>query len=111
MTRSIKLSNGQYWEKFGDASKHFTEMLGRYAIGDEVTDPKDHDDLYALLIRYESILATDHPSKIGCGIEYFTKETNSSSKWSSDGFWLHRTDGSSCDFSLKKALGPLKNEM
>jgi len=101
------LSNGRYWRTFGEANKYFSEMLGRYDVGDEVTDPKDHEDLHALLIRYDSILEEGKPSKIGCGIEYFTKQNNSSFEWSTDGFWLHRTDGSSCDFSLKKALGPL----
>ncbi|WP_370659693.1 DUF3223 domain-containing protein [Massilia polaris] len=82
-------------------------MLSRYSPGDEVTDSKDHEDLCALLSRYDSILDRDRPSKIGCGIKYFTKEHNTDFSWSSTGFWVHRNDGSSCDFSLKKALGPL----
>lgn len=110
MIRSVKLSNGRTWQKAGDASQHFSDMLHRYAVGAEVSNPKDHEDLCALLERYDAMLAKDVVTKIGCGISYFTKQNNSGERWSSDGFWVHRTDGSSCDFSLKKALGPTKSE-
>lgn len=107
MTRSIELDNGQNWKTYSKAYKHFSEMLGRYDREQEITNPDDHADLCALLNRYDSILEKDGTSKIGCGVKYFTKQSNSSLGWSSDGFWLHRIDGSISDFSIKKALGPL----
>jgi hypothetical protein len=107
MTRSIELSNGKFWRTYGEAMQHFSEMLGRYSVGVQINDEQDHEDLLALLIRYDSVLDGRKPSKIGCGIKYFTKENNIEFNWSTDGFWLHRIDGSSSDFSIKKALGPL----
>ena len=110
MIRSIELANGREWKTYTAAYRHFSEMLGRYQREEEINDPDDHSDLCALLKRYESILKKDNTSKVGCGVQYFTKQNNSSLGWSSDGFWLHRIDGSICDFSFKKALGPLPVE-
>lgn len=107
MTRSIELENGKNWKIYTKAYEHFSEMLGRYEREQEIKNPNDHADLCALLNRYDAILAKKGISKIGDGIKYFTKQSNSSLGWSSDGFWLHRIDGSTSDFSIKKALGPL----
>ncbi|MBY0412597.1 MAG: DCL family protein [Bdellovibrionales bacterium] len=106
----IKLNNGKKWEKAGDAVDYFREMLARYSVGEKILAPQDHGDLASLLERYDSMLAPGEETKIGCGIKFFTKENNAGENWSTDGFWVTRLDGTSCDFSFRKALAPLKNK-
>ncbi len=73
-------------------------MLARYADGNVVEDRNDHDDLVALLIRYDEAI-TDGSSKIGTGIDHFTRTRNNFNGYSTPSFWVHRTDGTATDFS------------
>ena len=77
------------------AEDFFGAMLNRYKAGDRVNDAdaKWLHDLIAL-----------HPDadKIGGGIAYFTVKRNQFN----NGFWLHRLDGHSSDWSYLKCISP-----
>lgn len=77
------------------AREFFCEILYRYEIGVIIPDP-DHSDLAALVIRHPDAL-----SKIGSGISAFTIMK---AIQGTQCFCLHRTDGSSTDFSLKSCI-------
>jgi hypothetical protein len=104
MAKMVSLPNGRIWSKQGDAMDHFKAMLARYKNGDRVTDPQDHDDLGALLIPYDRCLPPGAETKIGVGISHFTRQVNIGDRWRSPGFHVHRTDGSSIDFSYIEAV-------
>jgi hypothetical protein len=78
-------------------------MLARYSNGETVT-PEDHEDLAALLIRYDAAIEDSGTTKIGVGIECFKRQSNAELGWSTDGFWVYRSDGTSIDFSYIKAV-------
>lgn len=77
------------------ATEHFTNMLARYANGQEVTG-EDFEYLYSLLEK--------HPragEKIGIGIKRIFAD------WIRDGarcFWVERIDGTKEDFSIRKCI-------
>ncbi|MDF3067097.1 MAG: hypothetical protein K0R38_2698 [Polyangiaceae bacterium] len=108
--KSVTLSNGKSWPKQLEALEHFKRMLARYETGAVVDDPDDHDDLVALVTAYDRSLAEDGESKCGSGITKFSRERNFDEGWSSDGFHVHRTDGTSIDFSYIKAIRCVSNE-
>ncbi|MBL8450167.1 MAG: DUF3223 domain-containing protein [Dechloromonas sp.] len=104
MVKPVKLSNGRQWRTQKEALEHFKQMLARYTNGDKITDSADHDDLFALLNRYDAVLAPGEETKAGAGIAYFSRERNVGDGWSTDGFHVHRTDGTSIDFSYISAV-------
>ncbi len=104
MAKPVKLSNGRYWRTQTQALEHFKKMLARYNIGEKVTDSSDHDDLSALLMRYDSVMLANEETKTGAGIDYFSKQRNVGEGWSTDGFHVHRIDGTSIDFSYISAV-------
>lgn len=104
MTKSVRLPNGRYWRTQGEAMDHFKEMLSRTVLGERVTDVDDHADLAALLQIYDSALPPGASTKAGAGIAFFSKQRNRGEGWSSDGFHVHRADGSEIDFSYKEAV-------
>lgn len=104
MVKPVKLSNGRQWRTQKEALEHFKQMLARYANGDKITDSADHDDLSALLARYDAVLAPGEEKKAGTGIAYFSRERNVGEGWSTDGFHVHRADGTSIDFSYISAV-------
>ncbi len=104
MTKSVTLSNGRHWKTQADALVHFKQMLARYATGERVSDQADHDDLIALLQPYDSVLLPGHEKKTGPGVEYFSRQTNSDVGWSTDGFHVHRINGTVIDFSYIEAV-------
>ncbi len=63
-----------------------------------VEDLNDHDDLVALLERYDEAII-DGPSKTGAGIDHFTRTRNNFNGYSTPSFWVHRADGTATDFS------------
>lgn len=77
------------------AGEFFQAMLYRYEIGSVIPDP-DHSDLAAVIIRHP-----DASLKIGSGISHFTimKAIQGTQCFS-----LHRTDGSSTDFSMGSCI-------
>lgn len=104
MAKPVHLPNGKNWRLQKEALGYFKAMLARYSIGDRVDNPTDHSDLSALLQRYDAVLPPGEATKTGTGIAYFSKQRNSGEGWSTDGFHVHRTDGSSVDFSYIQAV-------
>lgn len=98
MAIAIALSNGRTWKTKVAALNHFKAMLARHADGVVVEDRSDHDDLVALLERYDEAI-TDGSSKTGVGIDHFTRIRNNFNGYSTPSFWVHRTDGTATDFS------------
>lgn len=101
---SITLPNGKTWPRKGDAEAHFKAIFGRYAIGARVVDPSDHGDLAALLEVYDSVLPVGKPTKSGAGIAHFEKRPDVDHPGHTACFFVIRTDGSSIDFSIGRAL-------
>ena len=99
--RRISLTTRSF-DKAGDATAFFKEMLNRYAIGNRVSDA-DALDLSALLDRHD-----ERDEKIGKGIAYF--EVNvppaDAPQFSQRCFWIVRGDGSRIDFSYVHCLAP-----
>lgn len=103
MAKSINLPNGRSWKTQTEALAHFKQMLARHSDNQIVESRSDHDDLVALLERYDAVI-TDSPAKIGSGIEYFFRRRNVGEGYSTPGFWVHRTDGTDTDFSYISAV-------
>ena len=98
-TRRIVLKTRTF-DKAGDATAFFKEMLNRYDIGDRVS-PEDAADLSALLERHD-----ERDEKIGKGIAGF--EVNippaDAPPFSKRCFWIVRVDGEKIDISYKHCL-------
>ncbi|MEO9629827.1 MAG: DCL family protein [Sulfitobacter sp.] len=103
MVKSITLPNGKTWTTQKEALEHFKSLLGRYEDGETVNDLEDHDDLVALLERYDQ-LELGGPEKIGAGVDHFERRRNRGEGYSSSGFWAIRTNGTETDFSCPKAV-------
>lgn len=104
MAKPVNLSNGRSWKTRKDAIEHFKNMLARYSDGDRIDGPSDHDDLRALLELYDSDVAPGGETKAGGGVDHFTRQRNADEGWSTSGFHVHRTDGTSIDFSFYRAV-------
>ncbi len=87
MGKPVQLSNGRAWPTQGAALAHFKVMLSHYGDEQIVEDRVDHEDLVALLERYDGAILSG-PSKIGLGVDLF----------------LRRHDGSETDFSYIAAV-------
>lgn len=103
MAKPINLPNGRSWKSQTAALTHFQDMLARHSDNQVVEDRSDHDDLVALLERYDAVI-TDSPAKIGSGVEHFFRRRNVGEGYSTPGFWVHRTDGTDTDFSYISAV-------
>ena len=100
----VTLPNDRRWLKKGDAVDHFKAMLNRYEVGDRVEDPTDHADLAALLEVYDSVIPVGEPTKAGVGVAYFKKGFDVDHPGNTVCFFVVRRDGSSIDFSTRRAL-------
>lgn len=100
----IKLPNGRNWSKKGAAVEHFKDMLNRYKVGDRVLEASDHSDLASLLEVYDSACGTEEKTKIGNGIGFFEKRLDLDHPGNTACFFVVRIDGSSIDFSTRRAL-------
>lgn len=78
-------------------------MLNRYTLWDQVTDADDVSDLTALLAAYDAGMSPEH-SKSGIGIDFFEKRPDEEYGGTTACFFVVRTDGTSVDFSVYKAL-------
>jgi hypothetical protein len=103
MAKPIQLANGQAWKSQSAALEHFKQMLARHADEQTVEDRVDHDDLLALLVRYDESV-TDQPSKIGVGVDSFFRRRNVFEGFSTPSFWVRRTDNSETDWSYIHAV-------
>jgi hypothetical protein len=104
MPKPVHLNNGKTWRSRKEAIEHFRKMLARYADGDMISAPADECDLRALLTRYDSVLPAGSTTKTGSGVNHFSRERNSGDRWATSGFHVHRTDGTSIDFSFYSAV-------
>jgi len=100
----IALLNGRNWSKKSDAVAYFKAMLARYVDGDVVLDVSDKADLEALLAVYDSVLPSGQPTKTGAGIAHFERRIDRDHPGQTSCFFVVRTDGSSIDFSTRRAL-------
>lgn len=104
MPKRIELTNGRSWNSHKVAEQHFRDIRDRYRVNIPIDDAMDHDDLCALLERYDTAIL-DGASKIGAGIDHFEVRVNYGSYGgSTKGFWVVRTDGSETDFSFISAV-------
>jgi hypothetical protein len=106
MGRVFALANGRTWTTQRDALAHFKNMLARYKTGDIVSDPSDHSDLAALLHHYDGFLASGQPTKVGVGIDHFSRQRNGGPGWSTDGFHVHARTARSTISAISPLLPP-----
>lgn len=98
--KSIVLSNGKRWSTQGSALQHFKDMLHAYEDEETVEDRDHHEDLVALVERFdEAHAAQGQATKAGIGIDSFFRRRNAGEGWSTPSFWVRRTDGSETDIS------------
>lgn len=99
--RKISLST-RVFDKAGDATVFFKDMLNRYKIGERVS-AEDAVELSALLDRHD-----ERVEKIGIGVAGF--EVNAPPKdvpqFSERCFWIIRKDDTKIDFSIGHCLKP-----
>jgi hypothetical protein len=88
----------------GDAKEHFKSMLARYRDGARVADPTDHSDLAALLEIYDSVLLPGEPTKAGAGVSHFERREDRDHPGHTSCFFVVRIDGTSIDFSTRRAV-------
>lgn len=90
------------FERAGDATAFFKEMLNRYPIGAPVSG-EDAADLSALLERHD-----ERDEKIGSGIAGFevSYPPSDTPQFSQRCFWIVRSDGTKIDFSFVHCLAP-----
>lgn len=100
----ISLPNGRTWAKKGDAVNHYKAMLARYTDGSRISDLSDHNDLASLLAVYDSVLDAGEPTKTGAGVSHFERRKDQDHPGHTSCFFVVRTDGSSIDFSTRRAL-------
>ncbi|MBS7778511.1 DCL family protein [Acidovorax sp. CCYZU-2555] len=100
MAKSVTLEKCErHWNTQSLARDHFVQMLHRYARGQTVAHGSDHNELLALLEIYD----TDR-TKRGCGVASFFLDADRDHPGNTNCFYILRTDGSSEDFSVHKAV-------
>ncbi|MGO7586644.1 DCL family protein [Rhizobium ruizarguesonis] len=99
--RSVSVGS-RVFQKVGDAYAFFSQMLGRYQIGEAVS-ADDAEDLAHLLSRH-----SEAEEKIGSGISYFIVD-RAPDPYPGKCFWAVRKDGVPIDFAIKHCL--LKHPM
>lgn len=102
--KTISLPNGRTWPKKGDAVNHFKAMLARYRDGSRISDQSDHSDLASLLEVYDSVVVAGQPTKAGSGVSHFERRRDQDHPGHTSCFFVVRTDGTSIDFSTRRAL-------
>ena len=93
MAKSVTLSNGRRWTSQKAAEEHFRSIRDRHPLRTPIDDAQDHDDLVALLVRYDAAHGEEE-SKIGCGVDYFEVRMNYGTGGATKGFWVVRANGS-----------------
>ena len=101
--KPVRLANGKEWPSRGEAINHFRQLRDRHPVGAPILDRSDHDDLLALLERYD-LAITDGPAKIGAGVAHFETRINVVNGGRSIGFWAVRVDDTETDFSFIRAV-------
>ena len=101
--KPLVLPNGKAFSSRGAAHTYFLDMRMSDALNTPVANPADHEDLIALLERYDEAIL-DGPSKTGKGIAHFETRMNRTNGGTNIGFWAVRVDNSETDFSIIKAV-------
>ena len=103
--RKISLTTRSF-NKAGDATAFFKDMLNRYQIGDRVS-AADAVDLSALLERHD-----ERVEKVGRGIAGFEVNIppDDVPQFSKRCFWIVRHDGTKIDFSIGHCLESKPND-
>ncbi|QDQ87706.1 DUF3223 domain-containing protein [Alcaligenaceae bacterium SJ-26] len=99
--KPLRLKNGKAWRTRTAAKEHFTAMRERYGVGNDVTDPKDAEDLHALLEHYDQGW---EPKKTSKPIEKFSVQWNGAEGRNTPSFFIHYEDGTQDDFSALDAV-------
>lgn len=100
MTKSVSIEKrGHHWKTQTLARAHYTEILHAYKRGQVVPAGSHHEDLLALLEIYDISGA-----KRGFGVASFFLDADRDHGGNTDCFYVKRTDGSSEDFSVHKAV-------
>lgn len=103
--KSVALSNGKSWPTQKAAEDYFRGVLHSYSNGDFIEDREHHEDLVALVERFdEAHVSQGIAPEAGCGIDCFFRKLNTSEGWSTPSFWIRRTDGTETDVSFKWAV-------
>lgn len=100
---AITLTNGKTWSSQKAAKAHFKQILHTYPNGAVVDDPGHHDDLVALVGRFDAVLPVEE-RKGSMGIAQFERRLNTGSGFATPGFWLVRPNGEATDFSYLQAI-------
>lgn len=100
----VSLPNGKSWPTKDKAYAYFQEILGRYVVGERVSEVEDYLDLVALLTVYDAAVTDGEATKAGVGIDYFEKDLNDQHLVKTKCFYVVRVDGSRIDFSLRHAI-------
>ncbi|MBB2713317.1 DCL family protein [Rhizobium sophoriradicis] len=90
----VKIGN-RLFGRAGDASAFFSQMLGRYELGEAVS-AKDAEDLAHLLFRH-----SEAEEKICSGISFVDRAPD---PYPERCFWAVRKDGIAIDFAIKHCL-------
>jgi hypothetical protein len=99
MPKSVALTNGRSWNSQKAAEDHFRSIRDRHSLLTPIDNEQDHDDLMALLVRYDAA-HDDDDCKIGCGVDHFEVRMNHGTGGATRGFWVVRIDGTDTDFSF-----------
>lgn len=101
--KPVVLANGSEWANQKLAYEHFKDLRDSYLLETPIENLDHHEDLCALLERYDAAIAAG-PSKAGSGVAYFFTRENEAHGGKTIGFWVMRTDGTETDFSFKTAI-------
>ncbi|PYE37668.1 uncharacterized protein DUF3223 [Rhizobium sp. PP-WC-1G-195] len=101
--KAVRLNNGKEWPSQRDAINYFRDLRNRHPVGAPILDPSDHNDLLALLERYDLAIAAG-PAKTGIGVDHFETRVDITNGGRNVGFWVVRIDGSETDFSFIRAV-------
>lgn len=104
MAKPLTLANGRQWSTRAAALAHFKDMLARHKLDEVVAKGTDHDDLLALLQHYDRDLTPRQPTKIGAGVDYFSKGQARGEGFTNECFFVHRVDDTLDNFSCIKAV-------
>lgn len=94
--RSVRIGR-RLFDKVGDATIFFSEILNRYKPGD-VVSADDACDLEFLLARHSEV-----EEKIGQGISCFLVD-RAPKPYPGKCFWVVQKDGTKIDFAIKHCL-------
>jgi hypothetical protein len=104
VVKPVTLPSGRHWKTRTLALEHFKAMLSRYELDESILPGADHDDLLALLQYYDRELPPGAPTKLGAGVERFSKGRAGGDGYSTVCFFVHRVDGTADDFSYIRAI-------